>query len=197
MRTAMVVFLTLLFSMSLMAQGSDESNNPVNSTEASTNQADPAPQAHPAAITYSDAYQTRLKIHKYASFATLPLFAAEVALGESLYNNPTQSGSNKALHGVVGAGIVGLFGVNTVTGVWNMWESRHDDSNNHKLKLAHGILMLVADAGFVATEATAPHTHDRLGNLNITTNKAAHRDIALGSVGIATVGYLMMLFGHH
>jgi len=40
---------------------------------------------HAAAVEHSDAYQTRAKIHKYASFATLPLFAAEVALGQSLY----------------------------------------------------------------------------------------------------------------
>src|SRR5262245_60693951 len=68
-----------------------------------------APQAHPAAIPYSDAYQTRLKIHKYASYATLPLFATQLALGQSLYNNPNEGGAKKGLHGAVGAGIVGLF----------------------------------------------------------------------------------------
>src|SRR5215471_4573871 len=43
----------------------------------------PAPQqptAHPVATTYSEAYEVRLKIHKYASYATLPLFATETAL---------------------------------------------------------------------------------------------------------------------
>src|ERR1019366_9950032 len=104
MRTATVLLLTLLFSVTSRAQSPLESSTPAaqvqsdasgpNSAETLPDQADPAPEAHPVAITYSDAYQTRLKIHKYASYATLPLFAVEVALGESLYNNPTQSGSN-------------------------------------------------------------------------------------------------------
>src|SRR5579872_3739202 len=43
---------------------------------------------HAAAVQHSDAYQTRAKIHKVASYATLPLFGAELLLGESLYNTP-------------------------------------------------------------------------------------------------------------
>jgi hypothetical protein len=39
---------------------------------------------HAVAIQHSDAYETRAKIHKCASFATLPLFAAEIALGQLL-----------------------------------------------------------------------------------------------------------------
>ena len=38
----------------------------------------------PVAIEYSDAHETRAKIHKYASWATVPLMATEFALGESL-----------------------------------------------------------------------------------------------------------------
>jgi hypothetical protein len=155
--------------------------------------ADSPPQTHPAAITYSDAYQTRLKIHKYASYATLPLFATELALGRSLYNNSQTGGATKTWHGVVGGGIVGLFGVNTVTGVWNMWEGRHDPDKK-TLRLTHGILMLVADGGFVATTAMTPHNRARFAGLP-DSNRALHRDLAIGSVGVATVGYLMMLFG--
>ena len=43
------------------------------------------PALHAAAVQHSDAYQTRAKIHKYASYATLPLFAGELALGQSLF----------------------------------------------------------------------------------------------------------------
>src|SRR5579862_4820701 len=75
---------------------------------------------HAAAIEHSNAYQTRARIHKYASFATLPLFGIETALGQSLYNNSTAD-SRRGLHAAVGAGIVGLFGVNTVTGAWNLF----------------------------------------------------------------------------
>src|SRR5690349_7144347 len=48
---------------------------------------------HAAAIEHSDGYRTRAKIHKYASFAMLPLFAAQLALGQSLYNTPANAGS--------------------------------------------------------------------------------------------------------
>lgn len=152
-----------------------------------------APPARPVAIEYSDAYYTRAKIHKYASVATLPLFATEIALGQSLYDG-TGSGSKRSAHAVVGAGIGGLFAVNTVTGVWNMWEARNDPAN-HKLKLLHGIMMLAADAGFVATSASTP-SNGRSGIATFSANASTHRSIALTSIGIATGSYLMMLFGN-
>ena len=152
-----------------------------------------APPARPVAIEYSDAHYTRAKIHKYASFATLPLFATEIALGQSLYDG-TESGSKRSLHAVVGAGIGGLFAVNTVTGVWNMWEARKDPAN-HTLKLLHGILMLAADAGFVATNASTP-SRGRNGLVTFSADASTHRAIALTSIGIATGSYLMMLLGN-
>jgi hypothetical protein len=151
-----------------------------------------SPSARPIAIEYSDAYYTRAKIHKYASFATLPLFATELALGQTIYNDPNaRSSTAKGAHIAVGTAITGLFGVNTVTGVWNMWESRHEPEH-HKLKLAHGILMLAADAGFVATFATGPGGR----GANIDSQKQQHRAIAFTSIGLATGSYLLMLFGN-
>jgi hypothetical protein len=84
---------------------------------------DDAQPLHAAAIEHSDAYQTRAKIHKYSSFATLPLFAVEIALGQSLYNNTpgVKPGGNRTVHAFVGARIVGLFGLNTVAGTWNLF----------------------------------------------------------------------------
>ena len=180
--------------------------NPVDSAQAGTaaDAAPAPPQAHPVATVYSDAYQTRLKIHKYASFITLPLFAAEIGLGESLYNNPNERGAVSAFHGAVAAGIVGLFGVNTVTGAWNMFgEEGRQDTNNRKLKLVHGILMMAADAGFVATIPLAPHQNrtPTVGGptivVDVNQNRALHRDVAFGSIGVGPIGYLIMLFGHH
>jgi hypothetical protein len=151
-----------------------------------------APTARPVAIEYSDAYYTRAKIHKYASFATLPLFATELALGQTIYNDPNaRSSSAKGAHIAVGTAITGLFAVNTVTGVWNMWESRNDPSH-HTLKLIHGILMLGADAGFVATFATGPGGR----STTIDTQKQTHRTVAITSIGLATASYLMMVFGN-
>src|SRR5262245_50240736 len=108
----------------------------------------------PAVATeYSHAYQVRAKIHKYASFATLPLFATEIALGQSLYNEP--GGGKKTAHAIVGTGIGSLFAVNTATGVMNLWEARKDPAG-HKRRMTHGLLMMAADAGFFATFLAAP-----------------------------------------
>jgi hypothetical protein len=148
------------------------------------------PQSHPVATTYSNGYQVRLKIHKYASFATLPLFVTELALGQSLYNTP-ETGGKKTAHAVVGTGIVGLFAANTVTGVWNLWEGRND-TDGRKLRILHSVLMMAANGGFVATTATAPSIHR--GSTVLTGNKALHRDLAIGSIGVGTVGYVIMLF---
>jgi hypothetical protein len=151
-----------------------------------------AQDARPKAIEYSDAYETRAKIHKYASYATLPLFATELALGQTIYNDPNaRSSTAKGAHIAVGTAITGLFAVNSVTGIWNMWESRNDPAHR-KLKLVHGILMLGADAGFVATFATGPN--DRASTFP--DQKQQHRTIALTSIGLATGSYLLMLFGN-
>jgi hypothetical protein len=152
---------------------------------------------HAAAVEHSDAYQTRAKIHKYASFATLPLFAAEFALGQSLYNTSANPGSKRAAHGIVGAGIVGLFAVNTVTGAWNMFGEDRKDPNGRTLRLVHGLLMMAADVGFVATTRSGPNSRSQRQALTFETSKVAHRNMAIASISVGTAGYLLMLFGHH
>jgi PAP2 superfamily protein len=152
---------------------------------------------HAVAIQHSDAYETRAKIHKYASYATLPLFAGEIALGQSLFSSSTPGGGNKGLHSAVGAGIIGLFGVNTVTGAWNLFGEGWQEHDGRTLRLAHGLLMFAADAGFVATWASAPH-NDRFGiSSTFDHDKRVHRNIAFASIGVGTAGYLVMLLANH
>jgi hypothetical protein len=148
-------------------------------------------QARTKAYVYSDAYQTRAKIHKYASFATLPLFAAEAVIGQKLYNNPT-SQSLKSEHLAIAAAMGGLFAVNTVTGVWNLVEGRENPKGRTK-RTVHGILMLLADVGFLATAATGPGSHHGV-TTTLPVNASTHRAIAFASIGVATVGYTIMLF---
>jgi hypothetical protein len=151
-----------------------------------------APSSRPVAVELSDGYKTRAKIHKYASIATLPLFATEIALGESLYNNGgTETGGKRTAHAVVGTSLIALFGVNSVTGIWNLYESR--TTPGHTKRLVHGLLMLGAEGGFVAAAASAPG-HGRAGLATFDANRATHRDIALVSFGVGTAGYLLMLF---
>ena len=155
-------------------------------------QAAPAPRA--MAFEYSDGYMTRLKIHKYASYATLPIFITQAVIGQKLYNGNT-SDSMRTAHNALTAGTAVLFGVNTVTGVWNLGEGMKDP-NHKKKRMVHGFLMLAADAGFVATGLMAPHTHheSESGFETISgSSPSSHRAVALTSMGLATVSYLMML----
>ena len=146
-----------------------------------------APRARPRAFEYSHAYEVRRKIHVYASYATLPLFGAEIWLGEKLYSGKYDPyGGTRGAHGVVAGSLAALFGVNTITGVWNLKEGWKDPSHR-KRRLVHGLLMLGSDAGFVATGLMAPGKYG--GG-----NRVGHRSMVYVSVGAATVGYLMMLF---
>ena len=152
--------------------------------------------ARPMAFEYSDGYQTRLKIHKVASFATLPIFVAQAVVGQKLYDGDASDGMRSAHKALVGA-TAALFTVNTVTGVWNLTEGRKDP--NHKTKrMIHGLLMLAADAGFVATGMLAPESEHESseGGFESTGgghSQSTHRTVALSSMAVATVSYLMML----
>ena len=157
----------------------------VVSTETLTLLADAqaAQRPRPVAFEYSEGYQKRRKIHVYASLAMLPLFVTQFALGNSLWDNSTEG--KKTAHVIVGSSIGVLFGLNTVTGVWNLWEGRKNPEGRAR-RLTHGLLMLGADAGFFATALLAPGD-DGSGD------RDTHRAVALTSMGVATASYLFML----
>lgn len=153
----------------------------------------PAQTAAPArAFEYSDGYRTRAKIHKVASLATLPLFATELYLGQSLYENGGES--KKTAHVIVGSSIGALFGVNTVTGAWNLWEARKDPNGRTK-RWVHGLLMMAADAGFFATAMLAPGDDFEENGGSLSDRRSTHRAVAFTSIGLGTAGYLIMLLG--
>ena len=142
----------------------------------------------PRAIEYSDAYYTRLRIHKVASYAELPLFAAEYVLGQRLLNEertgfPSQG--LKTAHTTVALGLGALFTINTVTGGWNLWESRKDPAGR-TLHIIHSVAMLGADAGFAWAGASGGGAKHTLSGAN------QHRTIAISSIALATAGTAMM-----
>lgn len=148
----------------------------------------------PRPIDYSDMYFTRLKIHMIASYATIPLFVAEYFVGQSLYNNPdSASRSLRGWHNHLAVVIGALFTVNTVTGVWNLWDSRHDP-NGRARRYIHGISMLAADAGFVATAIMGPSREFRRSGGTLDQGSASrHKGIAIASMSVSLASYLMML----
>lgn len=139
------------------------------------------------AFEYSDDYNTRRRIHKLASYATIPLFIGQYLTGSQLIDKGTDAPEwIKRTHPVLATGVLGLFAVNTTTGLWNAWEGL-GDPNGRKWRTAHELLMLAADAGFV-----------RVGMLsrdakNSGSARNEHRAWAIGSSATALTAYLMML----
>ena len=151
----------------------------------------PPPSLQPAPQYYSHAYDVRAKIHKYASFSTLPLVGSEFVIGQALFND-SESGWKKPTHVALGTAIGGLFAVNGVTGVWNLVEARKDPNRGH-LPLIHSLLAFGGNAALVATAVVTPGDHDGTSNLS---NKGTHRALAFTSLGLTTASYLVMLIGN-
>jgi hypothetical protein len=148
---------------------------------------DSTQQQRPRAIEYSDAYYTRLAIHKAASYAIIPLFVGQYIMGKRLYDNPPGSSSDRSIHKAIALGVGGLFAVNTVTGLWNLWESRQVPEGRTR-RYIHALLMLTADAGFTATAFAAPSVRSSTPDKN-----THHRNLAEFSGSVALASYLMML----
>ncbi|HTI06612.1 MAG TPA: hypothetical protein VL549_15015 [Gemmatimonadales bacterium] len=153
----------------------------------------PAPftPQRPKAVELSDAYYIRLKIHRYTSYAIVPLYVAQYAIGRRLYNQTTENESLKSLHGIAAGGIYGLYAVNTVTGAWNLWDTRAQREGRTR-RYVHSALMVAAGAGFVATSMLAPDDEDGIAGVN-SSRRRAHRTVAIASFSTALAGHLMML----
>ncbi len=146
-----------------------------------------ADTGRPRAIEYSDAYAVRLTIHRYASYTMVPLFVAEYFAGRDLLLHSTEASSfARHWHRPLASAIGGLFAVNTVTGVWNLWDSRHDPAGRSR-RIVHSLLMLTADAGFTATGIVASDAHDSAGR------RSLHQTLAVSAMAVSLAGDLLML----
>lgn len=135
----------------------------------------------------SDAYYLRLKIHRWSSYAMLPLFAFQYAAGAELFDKGEDAADwAEEFHGVGAAAIASVFAVNVVTGVPNLIEI-WNEPRDRKRRLFHATTMIVAAAGFTATGILADEAE------NSPSGRRLHRNVALGSMGLATVSYLSML----
>lgn len=149
---------------------------------------DTIPRRRPRAVEVSDAYELRLRIHRYASYTMIPLFVAQTVAGNQLYQTGGGEPSwAKSMHDIGAGGLAALFTVNTVTGVWNLWESRAV-SEGRTAKLVHSALMLASDAGFTyAGVKLGPDAK------NSAARRDEHRRVAYISMGGALAGYAVML----
>lgn len=155
--------------------------------------ADTLARRRPRAVELSGAYAVRLKIHQVGSFLEFPVFAAEIIVGQKLaHDRDAGLRSSRGLrdaHGAIAAGLGVLFGVNTVTGGWNLVEGWKDPKGRTR-RVIHSIAMLAADAGFLLTAGNTPED-DRFES-GRGTSVSTHRAWAISSSAVATAATLMM-----
>jgi len=149
----------------------------------------PAPRQRVRAIEVSDWYNRRLTIHRWLSYSTLPLFGFQYAAGNQLWEHGTSAPSwARNGHRIGATTLAGVFTVNTVTGLWNLWDSR-SVSQGRALRYVHAISMLAADAGFTYAGAKLSEEAERS-----TAKREQHRQLALTSMAITAASGLMMKF---
>ena len=148
------------------------------------------PHARVRAIEVSDWYERRLTIHRYVAYGTIPVFAAQWLAGRQLLEKsraaPTWA---KTTHRVGATMLAGMFTVNTVTGLWNWWDSRAVPQNR-VLRTVHAFSMLACDAAFSYTGA-------KLSNEAETSSSARnlHVKVAFIAMGVtAASGAAMKLW---
>jgi hypothetical protein len=138
-------------------------------------------------VQLSDGYYRRLTIHRIGSYTVIPIFTAQYIAGSRLYDQGSAApGWARPTHKIGAAALAGVFTVNTVTGVWNLWESRHIPERR-VLRFAHALSMLGADAAFAYTGIKLSQDAE-----NSMVARRRHRNVALTSIGVSTVSGLAM-----
>jgi hypothetical protein len=177
------------------AQARAQAIAPSGVTLASTSVQDTVPtRRRVRAVEMSDAYELRLRIHRYAAYSVIPLFVVQSVAGNQLYQ-ADKSGAvrpswAKSTHSLGAAAIGSVFTLETVTGLWNLWESR-DNEVGRTRRLAHSALLLASDAGF--TYAGIKLASDAKNDSDA---RDRHRMISYYSMGAALAGYGLMYVGN-
>ena len=118
----------------------------------------------------------------------LPLFAVSYYTGSQLAEKGKEGVSStvRSLHPVAAGGAAVVFGVNTVTGLWNLWDARRDPADR-KRRYLHAALFMLADAGFAYAGSLGQNAGEERDT------RSRHRTVAISSMGVSTAGWLVML----
>jgi hypothetical protein len=150
---------------------------------------DTTPRRRRKAVEVSEWYERRLRIHRYGAYTMIPLFTFQAIAGNQLYvKSSAAPGWAKTGHRVGATGLATLFGVNTVTGLWNIWDSREQPKGRTR-RTIHTLLMLASDAGFTYAGVRLSEQAE-----NSSDKRRQHRQWAYGSMATALVGTGMMVF---
>jgi len=181
--------------LQLAAASPDTSALRVSPVVATAQQQDTTRRKRPRAIEVREQYHQRLIIHKALSYAMVPVFAAQYYAGQKLYDEdnggPAAPTWAKDVHGLGAATIAGIFGLNTITGAMNLWESRHVEDKRW-LRWSHAAIMLGGDAAFAYTGIKLASEAE-----NSSEKRRQHRQVALWSMGITVGdGIVMTIFNN-
>lgn len=143
----------------------------------------------PRAIEVSDWYSRRLAVHRALAYTTIPLFGLQYAAGQQIWNKgPAAPVWARTGHRVGATALAAVFTVNTVTGLWNLWDSRSVEQGR-TLRTLHALSMLTADAGFTWAGAVLSEQAERSF-----AKRRLHRTVALTSIGITLTSGVLMKF---
>ena len=143
----------------------------------------------PRAIEVSDWYERRLRIHRYGAYATYPLFALTAVAGTQLYDDPRNGAPwarNSMRYGATALATV--FTSNTVTGLWNLWDSR-SVPRGRTPRVLHTLLMIASDAGFSYAGSRLAEQAE-----NSVDKRREHRTWAYGSMATALTGIAIIKY---
>ena len=192
MRSAAILCAVVLWAASVRAQQVAPSG--VTLEHASPQDTVPT-RRRAQAIEISPAYELSLRAHRLAAYSVLPLFVVQAVVGNQLFQ-ADKSGATRpdwatSAHKVGAAAIGSVFTLETVTGLYNLWQSRDNDVGRTK-RLAHSALLLASDAGFTyaGTKLASDAKRDSQARDN-------HRMLSYYSMGAALAGYGIMLVGDH
>ena len=149
------------------------------------------PRARPRATEVSEWYERRMVIHRVTALVVPALFLYQYSLGSKLYDAEDEGRAAPAwvrpAHRRGATAIAAAFGVNTVTGLWNLWESR-DASDGQGRRVVHALSMLGAMGGFTYAGMKLADDAQKAPNREAAMDKRRqHRNVALASMGVTVV----------
>lgn len=148
---------------------------------------DTIPNQRRRSVEVSEWYGRRLTIHRYAAYASIPIFAFQYAAGAQIYDKSREAPSwAKNGHRVGATALAGIFAVNTVTGAWNWWETR-SVPKGRTLRTLHAVTMLGADAMFTYAGVKLADEAE-----NSPDKRRQHRTVALSAIALSAVSGIGM-----
>jgi hypothetical protein len=118
----------------------------------------------------------------------LPLFAGSFLTGVQIIRKADGAPKwAKDWHAPFATATATVFTLNTITGLWNLWDSRKDPAGRTK-RIVHGLLFMAANAGFTYAGTTLANQAEQDGS-----KRNLHRTVALSSMGVSVASWALML----